>query len=112
MAINYNSDHLVPIIAVNCSNQGFSELPENLPLHTKIIILDGNEIEDLRPLRENSIYMKVDDLYLDNNKIKSIEALEGSNWLKHFRVFSLRGNKLTEVYLPFLCLEIFSSMKF
>jgi hypothetical protein len=91
------SDHLEPIIEVNCSYRGLTELPLDLPPKTKIIRLEGNEIEDLKLLKQDPIYRKALDLYLDNNKVKSIEELEGSYWLRHFRVFSLSGNRLTEI---------------
>jgi Leucine-rich repeat (LRR) protein len=93
------SDHLDPIIEVNCSYRGLTELPLDLPPKTKIIRLEGNEIEDLKLLKQDPIYRKALDLYLDNNKVKSIEELEGSYWLRHFRVFSLSGNRLTEVII-------------
>lgn len=37
------------------------------------------------------------DLYLDGNLVESIIQLEGSSWLDHFRLLSLRGNRLTDV---------------
>lgn len=49
------------------------------------------------------MYKGVIDLYLDGNKIESIVQLEGSSWMDHFRLFSLRGNKLTD--LPTYALE-------
>ncbi|RZC37443.1 singed wings 2, partial [Asbolus verrucosus] len=94
---NIESDQLEPHIEVNCSYRGLTELPLNLPTKTKIIRLEGNELEDLKPLRNNPIYRQSLELYLDNNKVNSIEELEGSYWLKHFRVFSISGNKLTEI---------------
>ena len=43
------------------------------------------------------MYQKVLDVYLDNNQIDNIDILETSDWVKKFRVFSLKGNKLTKV---------------
>jgi hypothetical protein len=37
------------------------------------------------------------DMFLDENHIHSIEALEGADWLFNFRVLSLRSNQLTQV---------------
>jgi hypothetical protein len=37
------------------------------------------------------------DMFLDDNHIRSIEALEGADWLLTFRVLSLRSNQLTQV---------------
>ncbi|XP_060522157.1 protein singed wings 2 [Cylas formicarius] len=88
---------LEPIIEVNCSYRNFTELPKTFPLKTKILHLEGNQIEDLSPIRENLKYKLLSDLYLDDNNIHCINVLEGSTYLKHFRVFSLAGNRLTEL---------------
>ena len=90
-------ERLEPVFEVNCSYRSLTQLPLNLPPKSRIIRLEGNEIEDLKPLKHDPVYKKVFDLYLDNNKVRSIEELEGSYFLKHFRVFSLSGNRLTEV---------------
>jgi hypothetical protein len=37
------------------------------------------------------------DMFLDDNRIHSIEALEGADWLLNFRVLSLKSNQLTQV---------------
>jgi len=34
---------------------------------------------------------------MDDNLVESIARLEGSDWLDRFRLFNLRGNKLTDV---------------
>jgi hypothetical protein len=36
-------------------------------------------------------------MFLDENHIRSIESLEGADWLLNFRVLSLRSNQLTQV---------------
>lgn len=94
---NIDSNDLEPVIEVNCSNRGLVSVPENLLEKTRIIHLEDNEIENLHLLKKNSVYKKVFEIYLDKNKIKSIDELEGSYFLKHFRVFSLKGNKLSEI---------------
>ncbi|XP_016770261.2 protein singed wings 2 isoform X2 [Apis mellifera] len=68
-----------------------------------IPVVEIINIKDLRPLTTNPVYKGVIDLYLDGNKIESIVQLEGSSWMDHFRLFSLRGNKLTD--LPTYALE-------
>ncbi|XP_048519451.1 protein singed wings 2 [Dendroctonus ponderosae] len=88
---------LEPIIEVNCSFRGFVELPSKFPPKTKILHLEGNFIKDLDALRTNPIYRDVLDIYLDNNIVTSINNLEGSYWLTHLRVFSLRNNEITEI---------------
>ncbi|XP_034949510.1 protein singed wings 2 isoform X2 [Chelonus insularis] len=95
--------HLMAFITVNCSYLGLTELPKYLPANTTRLYLLGNKITDLSPLITNPIYRQVVDLYLDDNCINSIAQLEGSYWLEHFRVFSLRGNKLYD--LPAYALE-------
>lgn len=92
-----NTEELQPIISVNCSGRDLDQLPTNLPAYTKILILKENNIEDLTPLLTNVAYKTVQDLYLDNNRVKSIEELEGSYWLRNFRVLSLSGNELSQV---------------
>lgn len=34
---------------------------------------------------------------MDDNLVESIVRLEGSDWLDHFRLLNLRGNKLIDV---------------
>lgn len=92
------SDLLEPIILVNCSYRDLTELPSKLPHKTKILHLEGNSIENLKPLKTNPAYRSLMDLYLDDNKVSSIGVLEGSHWLTHLRVFSLKGNKLIKVW--------------
>lgn len=94
---------LMAFASVNCSHRGLTEMPSFLPANTTTLHLSGNKIKDLRPLTTNPVYKGVIDLYLDGNKIESIVQLEGSSWMDHFRLFSLRGNKLTD--LPTYALE-------
>ncbi|KAJ8922978.1 hypothetical protein NQ315_001526 [Exocentrus adspersus] len=97
------TDLLEPIIMVNCSERALTELPATLPRGTKILHLEDNSIENLKPLKTNAAYRDLLDLYLDNNLVGGMGALEGSHWLTHFRVFSLKGNKLAE--LPVYALD-------
>lgn len=92
-----HTDQQHPIIMVNCSGRGLKDLPTQLPLYTRILHLERNEITDLRPLKSNPMFESLWDLYLDNNTVTSISYLEGSHWLQNFRVFSLRGNQLQKV---------------
>ncbi|CAH1964948.1 unnamed protein product [Acanthoscelides obtectus] len=91
------TDDLVPIITMNCSYRGLRELPSSLPNNTRTLHLEGNSIASLEPLNNNPVYESLWDLYLDTNDVSSIDDLEGSFWLKHFREFSLKGNKLTKI---------------
>lgn len=98
-----NTGKLEPIIQVNCSKRGLTELPPHLPNSTKILLLQDNNIADLSPLKDNLEYSTVHDLYLDDNHIRSIEGLEGSEWFTRFRILSLNGNELTQVILRLYC---------
>ncbi|XP_012539692.2 protein singed wings 2 [Monomorium pharaonis] len=94
---------LIAFISVNCSHRGLTEMPQFLPADTTSLRLSGNKIQDLTPLATNPAYKSVLDLYIDDNLIESIARLEGSDWLDHFRLLNLRGNKLTD--LPTYALE-------
>ncbi|KAL1497330.1 hypothetical protein ABEB36_008312 [Hypothenemus hampei] len=91
------TDILEPIIEVNCSFRGFTEVPVTLPPKTKTLRLEGNFIEDLGPLKKNPIYRDLWEIFLDGNFITSINNLESSYWLSHFRVFSLKNNRINEI---------------
>ncbi|XP_011498518.1 PREDICTED: protein singed wings 2 [Ceratosolen solmsi marchali] len=82
--------------SVNCSHRGLTNMPSSLPTDTTTLHLEGNEISDLAPLKFNSQYKRVLDLYLDNNNVESVNLLDGTYWLEQFRLLSLRGNKLTD----------------
>ncbi|KAG7207419.1 hypothetical protein KM043_009068 [Ampulex compressa] len=94
---------LMAFVSVNCSHRGLTEMPDFLPANTTTLRLTGNKIEDLKPLTSTPVYKSVIDLYLDDNSIESIDQLEGSYWLDHFRLIDLRGNRLTN--LPTYALE-------
>ncbi|KAK9881277.1 hypothetical protein WA026_015399 [Henosepilachna vigintioctopunctata] len=97
VVVEPETEILEPIITVNCSHKGFTRFPETLPLKTKSLYLQGNQITSVLPLKDNPLYTNVLDLYLDDNKISSIEDLEGTEWLTHFRLLSLRGNRLAQI---------------
>ncbi|XP_055372746.1 protein singed wings 2 [Condylostylus longicornis] len=97
------NERLTPIYAVNCSNLNLTRFPSFVPQNTTIFYANNNKISDLRPLRNNPNYRTVVDIYLDNNRVPNIDVLEAGYWLRHFRVFSLRGNRLTK--LPIYALD-------
>ncbi|XP_039281525.1 protein singed wings 2 isoform X3 [Nilaparvata lugens] len=88
--------NLIPLITVDCSHKGLTEMPKTLPLNTTTLRLQNNKLTDVMPLVNNTDYLNVKDVYLDYNKIASIDVLEGSKWLESFRLLSLRGNYLTQ----------------
>ncbi|XP_071452068.1 protein singed wings 2 [Hetaerina americana] len=96
-------DWLVPVIMVDCSHRNLSRLPSRLPDNTTSLYVKGNRISDLRPLVTNEDYRDVKDIYLDNNDVTSVDVLEGSHWLMHFRVFSLKSNQISR--LPVYALD-------
>lgn len=61
----------------------------------------------------NPVYQSVLDLYIDDNLVESIVELEGTNWLDHFRLLNLRGNKLIDVSYPSIatCPSLFSNVE-
>ncbi|KAH0955766.1 hypothetical protein HN011_003357 [Eciton burchellii] len=94
---------VIAFTSVNCSHRGLTEMPGFLPANTTTLRLTGNKITDLTPLATNLAYKSILDLYMDDNLVESIARLEGSDWLDRFRLFNLRGNKLTD--LPTYALE-------
>lgn len=94
---------LMAFASVNCSYRDLTEMPNFLPANTTTLRLIGNKIKDLTPLVRNPVYKQVLDLYLDENVVESIAQLDGSYWLDHFRLLSLRGNQLSD--LPTYALE-------
>lgn len=84
-----------PMFSINCSRLQLDRLPGFVPKNTTVFYATDNRIVDLEPLR--TTYRDVQDVYLDYNLITSIDILEADYWLNNFRVFSLKGNKLTAV---------------
>ncbi|XP_072752779.1 protein singed wings 2 isoform X2 [Anoplolepis gracilipes] len=99
----FTQKQLIAFTSVNCSHRGLTEMPNFLPANTTTLRLTGNKIKDLTPLTTNPVYKSVLDLYIEDNLVESIVRLEGSDWLDHFRLLNLRGNKLID--LPTYALE-------
>ncbi|XP_067626625.1 protein singed wings 2 isoform X2 [Eurosta solidaginis] len=87
----------IPLYTINCSNLQFQAMPSYIPANTTTLYLNNNEISDVLPLLDNPSYQNVVDVHLDNNRISSIDVLEGGYWFEHFRLLSLRGNKLQKI---------------
>ncbi|XP_049792509.1 protein singed wings 2 [Schistocerca nitens] len=89
---------LLPIITVDCSGRGLTQLPEDVPENTTTLILTGNKIRDVSRLsRGLGHYPRVLDVQLDDNEVSSLDELEGSRWLSTFRALSVRGNRLSQL---------------
>lgn len=97
VSIQIGSNEYEPIYEVDCSGKNLTAMPENIPKYTRVLHLEDNRITNVAPLRYHPYYRNIWQLHLDNNQIYSIEILEGSYWLSHFRLLSLRGNKLRKV---------------
>ncbi|RZF47486.1 hypothetical protein LSTR_LSTR007413 [Laodelphax striatellus] len=91
--------NLIPLITVDCSHRGLTEMPKTLPINTTTLRLQNNKLTDVMPLVNNTDYSIVKDVYLDYNRIASLDVLEGSKWLESFRLLSLRGNYLTQLHI-------------
>ncbi|XP_039956108.1 protein singed wings 2 isoform X3 [Bactrocera neohumeralis] len=68
-----------------------------------LTVMNFKVITDILPLRNNPYYRHVVDIHLDNNRIETIDVLEGGFWFEHFRLLSLRGNRLQK--LPVYALD-------
>lgn len=116
--LEHDGTSFKPMYSINCSRLNLNRLPSFVPENTTSFHATDNQviwtqelleihlhieisfkITSLEPLK--STYKHVQDIYLDYNHIHSIDILEsdrGSNdWLQTFRIFSLKGNKLTKV---------------
>ncbi|ODM93661.1 Protein halfway [Orchesella cincta] len=87
---------------VNCSGRGFWDFPnpEHLPKPTDTLDLRRNKITSMSTFVADERYyeeLHMMNLYLDDNKISSIDILETSDWFYHFQQFSIQRNDLTEV---------------
>lgn len=80
---------------VDCSNAGYTEVPERIPMDATEIYLDGNDISHLG----NHIFIgkkKLQVLYLNNTKLQEVnnQTFKGIDSL---RVLHLENNKLVEL---------------
>ncbi|XP_058462373.1 protein singed wings 2 [Malaya genurostris] len=92
-----NGKSFHPLVTVNCTGKDFYRLPYYLPPNTTVLHMSNNYISDVQQLTTDDSYNQVQDIYLDNNKITSIDILEDSIWLDSFRIFSLRGNRINRI---------------
>ncbi|XP_032516631.2 toll-like receptor 6 [Danaus plexippus] len=80
---------------VDCSNAGYTQVPDRIPMDATEIYLDGNDISNLG----NHIFIgkkKLQVLYLNNTKLKEVnnQTFKGVDSL---RVLHLENNKLVEL---------------
>ncbi|CAH0719923.1 unnamed protein product, partial [Brenthis ino] len=80
---------------VDCSNAGYTEVPDRIPMDATEIYLDGNDISNLG----NHIFIgkkKLQILYLNNTKLKEVNNLTFKG-IESLRVLHLENNKLVEL---------------
>lgn len=90
---------------VDCHDRGIENFPRNIPLSTKVVHFQGNELrllsrENLSAAPDNLI-----ELYLDNNRIDTVNSLAFASCPK-LLILGLSGNRIKH-----LKLEMFSNLK-
>ncbi|XP_037028171.1 protein halfway isoform X1 [Bradysia coprophila] len=88
--------HLVPAFTVDCSGMGLTELPEKLPMNTRIFNVSNNNITSLKAFTDSS-YDFLLRFYADDNQVASMLELEGTKFLENFEAFFLRRNKIKSI---------------
>lgn len=83
--------------SVDCSNKRLTKLPASLPQNTISLNVSSNNISDLQELSINSNYETIREFFADDNQVTSITALEGSTFIEHFIILSLRSNNITSL---------------
>lgn len=83
-----------PSLHVNCSARGLTAFPKSLPTQTKVVDLEHNDIREisLTPEWTSVIY-----LHLKDNRIESLNGLEGNVFARNIRSLNLESNRLREV---------------
>ena len=83
-----------PSLYVNCSDRGLIAFPKGLPVQTKVVNLEHNHIREisLTPEWTSVIY-----LHLKDNRIESLNGLEGNAFARNIRSLNLESNRLSEV---------------
>ncbi|CAH4034010.1 unnamed protein product [Pieris brassicae] len=86
---NWNSN------VIDCSNAGYTDIPEKIPMDATELYLDGNDFASLN----SHLFIgkkKLHKLYLNNSNIASIDN-DTFNGLHSLNVLHLENNHLTEV---------------
>ncbi|XP_067142829.1 protein toll-like [Centruroides vittatus] len=77
-------------VVVNCSNSHLIALPSPLPFNSSIVYLDNNNIVHLD--LNNSQWENVSEIYISNNKLKTIANVKMA---KNLKLLNLQNNSLT-----------------
>ncbi|XP_054284475.1 protein halfway isoform X2 [Macrosteles quadrilineatus] len=86
--------HFYYMVEVDCSGQGLTELPKELPPNTYFLDISNNNITSLDYVATNPSYANILHLVADNNRIESITELEGTTFIDRFFRLSLRNNRI------------------
>lgn len=88
-------DHTWTSNVVDCSNAGYKEVPEKIPMDATEIYLDGNDLGELG----SHVFIgkkKLEVLYLNNSNVKALHN-RTFNGAKSLRVLHMEGNELEEL---------------
>lgn len=88
-------DHTWSSNVVDCSNAGYKNVPEKIPMDATEIYLDGNDLGDLG----SHVFIgkkKLEVLYLNNSNIGALHN-RTFNGVKSLRVLHMENNKLEEL---------------
>ncbi|KAF7273935.1 hypothetical protein GWI33_013377 [Rhynchophorus ferrugineus] len=88
-------DHTWSSNVVDCSNAGYTTVPEKIPMDATEIYLDGNNLGELG----SHVFIgkkKLEVLYLNNSNVKALHN-RTFNGVKSLRVLHMEDNKLEEL---------------
>lgn len=85
-------------VKVACEHANLTKLPDRLPKNTEVLNVSGNQIQSLTPVRDNHDYSNLRALRADQNQIKNMGDLIGSQFVKNRpNMLNLQLNQLTNV---------------
>lgn len=88
-------DHTWSSNVVDCSNAGYTNVPEKIPMDATEIYLDGNDLGELG----SHVFIgkkKLEVLFLNNSNVKAVHN-RTFNGVKSLRVLHMENNKLEEL---------------
>ncbi|XP_066138192.1 toll-like receptor Tollo [Euwallacea fornicatus] len=88
-------DHTWTSNVVDCSNAGYKEVPEKIPMDATEIYLDGNDLGELG----SHVFIgkkKLEFLFLNNSNVKALHN-RTFNGAKSLRILHMEDNKLEEL---------------
>ncbi|CAG9768569.1 unnamed protein product [Ceutorhynchus assimilis] len=88
-------DHTWSSNVVDCSNAGYTDVPDRIPMDATEIYLDGNDLKDLG----SHVFLgkkKLEVLFLNNSNVKTVHNRTFIG-VKSLKVLHLEDNKLAEI---------------